>query len=332
MASGKEEQLPDGIIIDAPPSIVYIEPTNRCNLSCRICFRTHWDKAQNPPQDMSIETFAGLEPLLESSPTVDFVGAGEPLMAKNIWSFFETCSRHRCHVLVHTNYSMLDEHTTLSLLESGVSKLIVSVTGYLLGQTKDWLAPELQSIYQAIDRLNRYRSAAGLIEPQAQLHFTPTIESLSSLPEILHSALDLGIKKVELNHIYAYTPELKDASLFCDIEYSKSKLQEAMNLSQKLGIELRIPSFGDDAGWCNEPFESMLIKSNGDVLACSSACFKPYKYTCYLGNLSEQSLEELWNGKAMQAIRGGLMGRQELHGACRVCGRRIHNLESHLRY
>ena len=58
---------------------VYIEPTSRCNLTCRTCIRNNWDELQG---DMSEKVFerviTGLR-ALPAPPKVTFGGFGEPL-------------------------------------------------------------------------------------------------------------------------------------------------------------------------------------------------------------------------------------------------------------
>ncbi len=63
---------------------VYIEPTSRCNLTCRTCIRNNWDELQG---DMSAGVFeqviAGLR-ALPAPPKVTFGGFGEPLTHPHI--------------------------------------------------------------------------------------------------------------------------------------------------------------------------------------------------------------------------------------------------------
>ena len=63
---------------------VYVEPTSRCNLTCRTCIRNAW---KEPQGDMSAETWNRIiESLKElpSRPDVFFGGFGEPLLLTNI--------------------------------------------------------------------------------------------------------------------------------------------------------------------------------------------------------------------------------------------------------
>ncbi|MCJ7661088.1 MAG: hypothetical protein MUO67_18210, partial [Anaerolineales bacterium] len=58
---------------------IYIEPTNVCNLACRMCMRNMWDE---PSGRMSTETFTAFIKSLQDLPTLPTVfigGLGEPL-------------------------------------------------------------------------------------------------------------------------------------------------------------------------------------------------------------------------------------------------------------
>jgi hypothetical protein len=58
---------------------IYLEPTNVCNLACRMCMRNMWDE---PLGRMSKETFSNFIKRLHDLPTLPSVfigGLGEPL-------------------------------------------------------------------------------------------------------------------------------------------------------------------------------------------------------------------------------------------------------------
>ena len=58
------DETPNGLTLRRPATHlakIYIEPTSRCNLDCRMCIRNSWDESQG---DMLLGTFGSL---LESS-------------------------------------------------------------------------------------------------------------------------------------------------------------------------------------------------------------------------------------------------------------------------
>ena len=62
---------------------LYIEPTTKCNLDCRMCFRHTW--FDEPICDLSLEDFRRtLATMPRSVETIFFGGMGEPLFHKDI--------------------------------------------------------------------------------------------------------------------------------------------------------------------------------------------------------------------------------------------------------
>jgi radical SAM protein with 4Fe4S-binding SPASM domain len=67
---------------------------------------------------------------------------------------------------------------------------------------------------------------------------------------------------------------------------------------------------------CPYPWFSMETASNGDVVACC----RDLEHKTVLGNVFEQSVDEIWNGERYQALRRDLANKQpEKQGACKGC-------------
>jgi antitoxin component of MazEF toxin-antitoxin module len=65
---------------------VYIEPTSRCNLTCRTCIRNIWNEATGLMSEATFSrTLEGLRQV-DPLPTVFFGGFGEPLSHPRILS------------------------------------------------------------------------------------------------------------------------------------------------------------------------------------------------------------------------------------------------------
>ena len=86
---------------------IYIEPTNRCNITCRTCMRNTWDE---PLGMMSAETFDrildGLR-ALASKPLVMFAGIGEPLYHPRTVEMIAQVKALGCSVELTTNGTLL---------------------------------------------------------------------------------------------------------------------------------------------------------------------------------------------------------------------------------
>jgi MoaA/NifB/PqqE/SkfB family radical SAM enzyme len=109
---------------------VYVEPTSRCNLTCRTCIRNAW---QEPQGDMNDATFTRLLEGLGSFdpvPAIFFGGFGEPLAHASI---VEMVARAKAlgspRVELITNGCLLSEDMSRRLIEAGLDALWVSLDG-----------------------------------------------------------------------------------------------------------------------------------------------------------------------------------------------------------
>jgi len=66
---------------------------------------------------------------------------------------------------------------------------------------------------------------------------------------------------------------------------------------------------------CYYPFYMMVIDYNGDVLLCPH----DWKKTIKIGNLHNEKIFSIWNGKTLDAIRKKLYGSERDFAACKMC-------------
>ena len=105
---------------------LYIEPTTKCNLNCKMCFRHTW--FDEPICDLSLEDFRSvLETMPRTVETVFFGGMGEPLFHKDILEMVRMASETGAEVELLTNGTLLTEKMILGLLEAGLTRIWISI-------------------------------------------------------------------------------------------------------------------------------------------------------------------------------------------------------------
>ena len=73
---------------------------------------------------------------------------------------------------------------------------------------------------------------------------------------------------------------------------------------------------------CGRPWTVMYFTANGRALPCCIAPFAQHGYENYtLGNATQQTLREIWNGLAYQSFRTALRSGQPPE-CCKGCGQR----------
>jgi MoaA/NifB/PqqE/SkfB family radical SAM enzyme len=241
------DDLPDGLRLRRPVehlAKVYVEPTSRCNLSCRMCMRRAWETT---PGDMSEETFARLLEGLAACdplPSVFFGGLGEPLAHPRLADMVAAVKALGVpQVELITNACLLDEDMSRRLIAAGLDTLWVSLDGIrpesygdvragaLLSQVLDNLrAFKVVRRGQQIDSLTpdqRRRFEAGvpgwhdswrLPEPTPALGvvFVAMRRNIGDLPGVVAETYRLGARRFIVTNVLPYRPELADEMLCQD--------------------------------------------------------------------------------------------------------------------
>ena len=115
------------------PHIVFIEPTNACNLNCVMCPTQRKNaKKNNPDGFMSIELFRRIVDQMASEyPTINLWlhKDGEPLLHPNIVELIEYASSKLPNVHLSTNATLLNKDMTEAILNTNLRSIRFSIDG-----------------------------------------------------------------------------------------------------------------------------------------------------------------------------------------------------------
>ena len=88
------------------------------------------------------------------------------------------------------------------------------------------------------------------------------------------------------------------------------------------GMSLKRNDDGSPWSMCRRPWTVMYITANGRALPCCIAPFSQRGYENYtLGDATQQTLREIWDGPAYRSFRAGLLSDHP-PAACASCGLR----------
>jgi radical SAM protein with 4Fe4S-binding SPASM domain len=96
----------------------------------------------------------------------------------------------------------------------------------------------------------------------------------------------------------------------------------ASGAASEPGMSLKRHDDGSPWSMCRRPWTVMYFTANGRALPCCIAPFSQRGYENYtLGDATQQSLREIWNGPAYQSFREALLSDTP-PAACASCGLR----------
>lgn len=157
--------------------IVFLEPTNRCNLRCVMCPSNREMERQRG--NLSEETFQQLvNELAGEQPFLNFWGWGEPILHPKIFPMIRYASDRGIKVRVSSNIEPLPDSQVETLLTSGLFMLMVPLDGissashesYRIGSHVDRVKYKIQLIAaqkRALNREQPYLTVLTLATKQA---------------------------------------------------------------------------------------------------------------------------------------------------------------------
>ena len=330
-----DERSPDAT---APPICVYLEVTNRCNLLCETCPRTF--EALEPPADMSWELFTRIVDQLPGIRRAVLHGVGEPMLVRELPRMVRYLKDRDVHVLFNTNGTLLNPRRFAELVGSGLDELRISLDAadaptYALVRGKDYF----DRIVRNVRAFTAYQKATGAVTPRVSLWLTGIRETVQQLPDFVRLAAEMGVGEVHLQRLVfdeaGFGMARAEHSLFEQTRADEAgAIGDAMAIGAALGVSLdasgatepglSLKRADDDQPWslCRRPWSLMYFTAHGRALPCCIAPFSARDYATYtLGDATQQSLREIWNGPAYTDFRAGLLGDAPPK-PCQGCGLR----------
>ena len=322
------------------PVCLYLEVTNRCNLLCTTCPRTYVEL--EPPADMSWELFTRIVDQSPGLARAVLHGVGEPMLVKALPQMVRYLKDRGVYVLFNTNGTLLNERNGRALIDAGLDELRVSLdasnpSSYLAVRGKNYFGRILRNV----SRFREMQEQGGHGLPRVSAWLTGLKETIDELPEFVRVAASIGVKEVYLQRLVFFEDEKTglarpDQALYERLDAAeRTVLDEAERLAAELGVTfsasgaasepgMSLKSSGDGSPWslCRRPWSLMYFTANGRALPCCIAPFSQRGYENYtLGDATQQTLRDIWNGDGYAAFREALLS-PEPPKACASCGLR----------
>jgi MoaA/NifB/PqqE/SkfB family radical SAM enzyme len=322
------------------PVCLYLETTNRCNLLCTTCPRTY--KELEPPADMSWELFTSIVDQVPNLQRAVLHGVGEPMLVKNLPKMVRYLKDRGTYVLFNTNGTVLNERNGRALIEAGLDELRVSLDA---ATAKSFVAVRGKDYFRRILRnvraFRELQDREGAERPRVSAWLTGLKETIAELPAFVKVAAEIGVKEVYLQRLVFFDRDAiglarRDQALYEQMNRDEAAyLQEAEALAKTYGMTFSASGAASEPGmslkrgndashWslCRRPWTVMYITANGRALPCCIAPFSQHGYENYtLGDATQLTLREIWNGPAYRSFREALLSNEPPR-ACASCGLR----------
>ena len=304
--------------VAALPQEVYFEVTNRCNLLCETCPRTH--NELEPPADLDYERMVEIADELPVIRRALLHGVGEPLLNPELPRMVAYFAGRGAHVVFNTNGILLDKRRGDAVSAAGLSELRVSFDAATPETFKVVRGADvLPKILRNVAAFTKRRAEVGGDGPSVSIWATALQENLHELPDLIRLSADLGVFRVHLQRLVFNGTGLAVAeqSVFRDLSLRQEEILAACrDAAAQVGVDLGGSggtdgdgAFGggamDELAWqgCRRPWKVLYVTAQGTVLPCCMAPFATTDIPAISLGIVAEGVGNVWNGAAMRNFR-----------------------------
>ena len=259
--------------LDNPPQLD-IELNGGCNMKCPFCLHGYGDK--RPNTILSIERYQALidEAVAFGVRGLKLNYINEPMLRSDLERFIAYAkAAGMLNVYLVTNGTLLNAKRRSSMLDSGITKVFVSVDAATSGTySKQRLSGKFDLVVKNILEFVAERDRRGLIYPLVRVSF-------------LRNALNIH----EEEAFREFWQDRVDMLAF-------QKMNDLPDRDSGLTLNGRVPK---ERRGCTFPFKQLVVDYEGDILPCCKMGGKKLA----LGNIDNMTLSGAWNSDKMKALQ-----------------------------
>ncbi len=278
-------------LLDRVPIHLDIEITTRCNLKCVMCERTI-----TPPKllDLPMKTYKKIidEFAEKGGASIKLCYLGEPLLYPHLIPAIKYAKKRGIiDIMFATNGNLLNKTVASKLIKSGLTLIIFSIDSSKPEiYQKIRINGDLNKVIDGLKHLNNLKKKYKSKSPMIQIQAIP---------------MDLNINEIESGTYKEFWKPYADVlriSPYCEDFVNCGILETPTDF------------------FCESVYQRMTIRADGKIVVCCGT----RKDNKILGDLSENTLEDVWRGKDFEQIRT-LMNEQKSHliDVCKSCSFRI---------
>ena len=279
------------------PSRIWIESSSRCNLKCRFCVNK--DLSPDMRGDMDLELFKRIiDEITGKVYDINLFHRGEPLLNRNIVSMVSYAVRKGIKTRIHTNATLLDKDLSRKLILAGLDLISFSFDGYTKEEyEKNRSSAKFgENLCRIVDFLKIKRELRTK-KPYTIIQVIDQKEKLSESETRRQRRIFLrNFKNLPLNKIVTRNPHNWGGLL----ELNKQRKSDSKK------------------SLCTFPWYSLTVFYDGRVFLCP----QDFEGRICLGNLNNERLSDIFNGKIIKAMRDTFIsGKIENVIPCNNCDR-----------
>ena len=301
--------------------VIRMDTINLCNLRCKMCYYSLDYKRKKEQMDLPLFRKIASE-VFPKTRFLYLSCATEPLMNKQFAEFVQVAGEYNVPFTSFcTNGQLLTEKVVQACMDANISEIIFSIDG-ATAETYEEIrrGGKWDRLGRNLDLLAAMKREANKPKPAVRMNFTCMQTNIDELPAMVDFAADRGAESLHVRHLLSYD----DSSYREEAAYRElfnTRADQARRGAAARGIDLFLPDPIPEGGassktcltdgsrlrstveanpYCLLPWFQAIISWNGDYRVCSLHT---------LGNLREQTFDEIYDSPKMQEIRSAMLSR-----------------------
>lgn len=277
------------------PLIIAIEFTNYCNLKCPYCTSP---LAQRDRGYMSEEVFAGIIKSLKEMRTnrIQLIGNGESTIHPKFSEFISELGKTKRFISIVTNGQWIKEEVAEDMLRAPLDMIEISIDG---GGKKGYEESRINGNYEKlVANLARLRKLRDEMRSKT----------------IINIRLMLRPSQKDLfNEESAFWKQYVDSVM-------PQYIMKINNTTYEDDVFIPVQKQNNTFPKCSMPFKHLEVKYSGEILMCYYTLHQMGPPGLVIGNVKNESILSMWNGKIMKQYREAHRKRLEANmPVCKGC-------------
>ncbi|MFK7954248.1 MAG: radical SAM/SPASM domain-containing protein [Ekhidna sp.] len=288
------------------PMSMAIEPTTACNLRCPEC-PSGLRSFTRPTGKLDVSLFEKImNDVSERLLYLTFYFQGEPYLNPQFLDMVQIATRHKIYTTTSTNAHFLNDENAKKTIESGLSRLIISIDGSSQDTYESYRKEgDLSKVLEGTKNILKWRKELKSSSPKVVWQFLVVKPNEHQIPEIKKLAKEYGVDKVAFKTAQIYDYENGSDLIPTIDKYSRYRKEPDGRFSIKNELENK----------CWKMWNSCVITWDGNVIPC---CFDK-NATHNFGNVGDQSFETIWSSSKYENFRNALLKSRSEIEICKNC-------------
>lgn len=294
-------------ILMGKPFSISVEPTTACNLGCPEC-PSGLKSFSRPTGRIQPDFFQKtIQQLYKELLYLSFYFQGEPYLNTGFLDMVAYASSKKIYTATSTNAHFLDDETARKTVLSGLDRLIISLDGTTQDTYEQYRrGGALDKAIQGARNIVKWRKELKSKKPYLVLQFLVVRPNEHQVDEVKKMAKEIGMDDVWFKSAQVYDYERDPHQLI--------PLNDKFSRYKKDALGRTIPK-NPLRNHCWKMVHSNVMTWDGKIVPC---CFdKDAEHV--MGDMKENSMKEIWEGKNYQAFRQELMKSRKNIDICANC-------------